>query len=84
MPVDYYNLDSKYGTKEQLKHCIEEMHNHDLLVSGPCRAGSAAMLVRVSLVPTLQLSVVLLKLGSCHSKELAGSALTCCSSRRRC
>jgi len=34
MPVDYYNLDSKYGTKEQLKHCIEEMHNHDLLVLG--------------------------------------------------
>lgn len=32
MPSDLYNLNSAYGTKEELKYCIEEMHTHDLLV----------------------------------------------------
>ena len=32
MPSDLYNLNSAYGTKEELKHCIAEMHAHDLLV----------------------------------------------------
>lgn len=32
MPSDLYNLNSAYGTKEELKYCIEEMHSHDLLV----------------------------------------------------
>lgn len=34
MPGDLYNLNSAYGCEEELKHCIEEMHNHDLLVLG--------------------------------------------------
>ncbi|MCO5586005.1 hypothetical protein L7F22_039942 [Adiantum nelumboides] len=34
MPGDLYNLNSAYGTVEELKNCIEEMHNHDLLVLG--------------------------------------------------
>ncbi|XP_057822676.1 uncharacterized protein LOC131035073 isoform X1 [Cryptomeria japonica] len=34
MPLDYYNLSSAYGTQEELKQCIEEMHNHDLLALG--------------------------------------------------
>lgn len=34
MPGDLYNLNSAYGTEEELKNCIEEMHNHDLLVLG--------------------------------------------------
>ncbi|CAI5513187.1 unnamed protein product [Closterium sp. Naga37s-1] len=34
MPVDLYNLNSCYGTKEQLQYCIDELHNHDLLVLG--------------------------------------------------
>ncbi|GJP55033.1 hypothetical protein CLOM_g14020 [Closterium sp. NIES-68] len=34
MPVDLYNLNSCYGTKEQLQFCIDELHNHDLLVLG--------------------------------------------------
>lgn len=34
MPGDLYNLNSAYGSEEELKHCIEEMHNHDLLVLG--------------------------------------------------
>ena len=32
MPSDLYNLNSAYGSQEELKHCIEEMHAHDLLV----------------------------------------------------
>lgn len=32
MPSDLYNLNSSYGSEEELKHCIEEMHTHDLLV----------------------------------------------------
>eukprot|EP00250_Pteridium_aquilinum_P017935 c23849_g2_i1 orf=436-3144(+) len=34
MPGDLYNLNSAYGTEEELKSCIEEMHHHDLLVLG--------------------------------------------------
>ncbi|KAL5582175.1 hypothetical protein UlMin_014617 [Ulmus minor] len=34
MPSDLYNLNSGYGTKEELKYCIEEMHSHDLLALG--------------------------------------------------
>ncbi|KAJ7565715.1 hypothetical protein O6H91_02G072300 [Diphasiastrum complanatum] len=34
MPSDLYNLNSAYGTQEELKSCIEEMHNHDILVLG--------------------------------------------------
>ncbi|XP_050380889.1 uncharacterized protein LOC126798094 [Argentina anserina] len=34
MPSDLYNLNSAYGTKEELKHCIAEMHAHDLLALG--------------------------------------------------
>ncbi|XP_039068556.1 uncharacterized protein LOC120214821 [Hibiscus syriacus] len=34
MPSDLYNLNSKYGSVEDLKSCIEEMHVHDLLVLG--------------------------------------------------
>jgi len=34
MPLDYYNLKSAYGTQEELKYCIEEMHNHDILALG--------------------------------------------------
>lgn len=32
MPSDLYNLNSAYGSVDELKHCIEEMHNQDLLV----------------------------------------------------
>ena len=32
MPSDLYNLNSAYGSEEELKHCIEEMRNHDILV----------------------------------------------------
>lgn len=32
MPTDLYNLNSAYGTEEELKHCVEEMHTQDLLV----------------------------------------------------
>ncbi|XP_019195534.1 PREDICTED: uncharacterized protein LOC109189197 [Ipomoea nil] len=34
MPSDLYNLNSAYGSVDDLKHCIEEMHNHDLLALG--------------------------------------------------
>lgn len=34
MPSDLYNLDSAYGTKEELKHCIEELHAHNILALG--------------------------------------------------
>ncbi|XP_042010892.1 alpha-amylase 3, chloroplastic-like isoform X3 [Salvia splendens] len=34
MPSDLYNLNSAYGSEEELKHCIEEMRNHDLLTLG--------------------------------------------------
>ncbi|XP_002988323.2 uncharacterized protein LOC9662716 [Selaginella moellendorffii] len=34
MPVDLYNLNSAYGSMDELKHCIQEMHKHDLLVLG--------------------------------------------------
>ncbi|XP_047312838.1 uncharacterized protein LOC124916150 [Impatiens glandulifera] len=34
MPSDLYNLNSAYGTEEELKHCIEEMHNHGLVALG--------------------------------------------------
>ncbi|KAH7673439.1 Alpha-amylase protein [Dioscorea alata] len=34
MPSDLYNLNSSYGSIEELKHCIEEMHNQDLLALG--------------------------------------------------
>eukprot|EP01018_Ginkgo_biloba_P014005 Gb_18574 [translate_table: standard] len=34
MPLDLYNLNSAYGTQEELKYCIEDMHNHDLLALG--------------------------------------------------
>ncbi|KAK9061766.1 hypothetical protein SSX86_018949 [Deinandra increscens subsp. villosa] len=34
MPSDLYNLNSSYGTQEDLKYCIEEMHNHHLLALG--------------------------------------------------
>lgn len=32
MPSDLYNLNSSYGSVEELKYCIEEMHSQDLLV----------------------------------------------------
>ena len=32
MPVDYYNLNSAYGTEEDLKFCIDEMHKCDIQV----------------------------------------------------
>lgn len=32
MPSDLYNLNSAYGSVEELKYCIEEMHSQDLLV----------------------------------------------------
>lgn len=32
MPSDLYNLNSAYGSVEELKNCIDEMHNQDLLV----------------------------------------------------
>ncbi|CAK8540799.1 unnamed protein product [Lathyrus sativus] len=34
MPSDLYNLNSSYGSMEELKHCIEELHSQDLLVLG--------------------------------------------------
>ncbi|PSR87722.1 Alpha-amylase [Actinidia chinensis var. chinensis] len=34
MPSDLYNLNSAYGSEEELQHCIEEMHNQDLLALG--------------------------------------------------
>nr|XP_043631964.1 alpha-amylase 3, chloroplastic-like [Erigeron canadensis] len=34
MPSDLYNLNSAYGTQEELKHCIQEMHNQHLLALG--------------------------------------------------
>nr|XP_011467888.1 PREDICTED: uncharacterized protein LOC101298534 [Fragaria vesca subsp. vesca]XP_011467889.1 PREDICTED: uncharacterized protein LOC101298534 [Fragaria vesca subsp. vesca] len=34
MPSDLYNLNSAYGTEEELKYCIAEMHAHDLLALG--------------------------------------------------
>lgn len=34
MPSDLYNLNSAYGSQEELKYCIEEMHNQDLLALG--------------------------------------------------
>ncbi|KAD7479496.1 hypothetical protein E3N88_02632 [Mikania micrantha] len=34
MPSDLYNLNSAYGTQEELKCCIEEMHRHHLLALG--------------------------------------------------
>lgn len=34
MPSDLYNLNSAYGSEDELKNCIEEMHNHDLLALG--------------------------------------------------
>jgi len=37
MPSDLYNLNSSYGSVEELKYCIEELHSHDLLV---CCAGN--------------------------------------------
>lgn len=32
MPSDLYNLNSAYGSVEELKYCIDEMHSQDLLV----------------------------------------------------
>ncbi|KAE8734497.1 Alpha-amylase 3 [Hibiscus syriacus] len=40
MPSDLYNLNSKYGSVEDLKSCIEEMHVHDLLVCDAIFANS--------------------------------------------
>lgn len=34
MPSDLYNLNSAYGTEEELRQCIEEMHAQDLLALG--------------------------------------------------
>lgn len=34
MPSDLYNLNSAYGTQDDLKHCIEELHNQHLLALG--------------------------------------------------
>eukprot|EP00899_Mesostigma_viride_P025601 jgi/Mesvir1/6225/Mv00904-RA.2 len=34
MPVDYYNLNSKYGTEEELRYLIEELHSFGLTVLG--------------------------------------------------
>ncbi|KAK7295450.1 hypothetical protein RJT34_18359 [Clitoria ternatea] len=34
MPSDLYNLNSSYGSMEELKYCIEEMHSQDLLALG--------------------------------------------------
>ncbi|KAH6800665.1 alpha-amylase-like 3 [Perilla frutescens var. hirtella] len=34
MPSDLYNLNSAYGSEEELKYCIEEMRNQDLLTLG--------------------------------------------------
>lgn len=32
MPVDFYNLNSAYGSVESLKRCIEEMHEAKIQV----------------------------------------------------
>lgn len=34
MPSDLYNLNSSYGSMEELKSCIEEMHSQELLALG--------------------------------------------------
>ncbi|XP_057981697.1 uncharacterized protein LOC131166996 [Malania oleifera] len=34
LPSDLYNLNSAYGSEEELKHCINEMHTQDLLALG--------------------------------------------------
>ncbi|XP_019244553.1 PREDICTED: uncharacterized protein LOC109224428 isoform X1 [Nicotiana attenuata] len=34
MPSDLYNLNTAYGSVEELRSCIEEMHNQDLLALG--------------------------------------------------
>eukprot|EP00899_Mesostigma_viride_P015605 jgi/Mesvir1/24045/Mv10779-RA.1 len=34
MPVDYYNLNSRYGTEEELKYLINELHFYGLTVLG--------------------------------------------------
>ncbi|XP_022997780.1 uncharacterized protein LOC111492635 [Cucurbita maxima] len=34
MPSDLYNLNSSYGSEEELKYCIEEFHSQDLLALG--------------------------------------------------
>ncbi|KAK1317361.1 hypothetical protein QJS10_CPA05g00937 [Acorus calamus] len=34
MPSDLYNLNSAYGTEDELKQCIDEMHTQDLLALG--------------------------------------------------
>ncbi|KAJ1421491.1 Glycosyl hydrolase, family 13, catalytic domain [Sesbania bispinosa] len=34
MPSDLYNLNSSYGSVEELKYCIEELHSQDLLALG--------------------------------------------------
>ncbi|KAL6011982.1 hypothetical protein ACLOJK_002449 [Asimina triloba] len=34
MPSDLYNLNSAYGSEEELKYCIDEMHNHGILALG--------------------------------------------------
>ncbi|KAL8044186.1 hypothetical protein ABFX02_08G030400 [Erythranthe guttata] len=34
MPSDLYNLNSAYGSVEELKYCLEEMRNQDLLTLG--------------------------------------------------
>lgn len=32
MPVDLYNLNTPYGSQEELKKCIEAMHEHNIQV----------------------------------------------------
>jgi len=32
MPGDLYNMNSAYGTEDELKQCITEMHDHNILV----------------------------------------------------
>ncbi|KAF7803074.1 myosin-3-like isoform X1 [Senna tora] len=34
LPLDLYNLNSKYGSEQELRSCIEAMHSQDLLVMG--------------------------------------------------
>jgi len=34
MPGDLYNMNSAYGTEDELKQCITEMHDHNILVLG--------------------------------------------------
>ena len=34
MPRDLYNLNCKYGTKEELKQCIEALHRHGIKCLG--------------------------------------------------